>query len=425
MSTRLILPIVLGTVLVLPTVGFAATADWPQWLGPDRNGHVESGVTAPATLPKELTATWKVSSGGGFSAPVVAAGKLIYLDENGTREIAHCLDAATGKELWQVDYAERFEDEWGAGPRATPIIDRDRVYVQSCNGELRCFSLGDGKVIWGASFEKDFGVKFLGSKAKEGTASRRGNNGSGVIDGDGFFVPVGNTEGASLVCFDKRTGKVLWKSGTDEAGYSSFVTATLGGTRQVVAFTADALLGAAVDTGKILWRVPLKTNAKRHAATPVIIGETVAVNSHTLGILCFKIAKQGGAFSAERAWANTELKINLATPVLVGGNLYCQGASRDYVCVDAKTGETKWKQAGFGLGKKDYASTIALGDRLLVLTEDGQLLLLAANPEKYTELSRLQVCGNTWCYPAFAHGKLYVRDARQLLCLDLSPVAIP
>ena len=425
MSSRLILPLLLGAVLLRPAVATAATADWPQWLGPDRNGHVASGVTAPATLPKELKAVWKVSSGGGFSAPVVAGGKLVYLDENGSREIAHCLDAATGKELWQIDYADRFEDEWGAGPRATPIIDRDRVYVQSCNGELRCLSLGDGKVIWGANFEKDFGVKFLGSKANEGTASRRGNNGSGVIDGDRFIVPVGATDGASLVCFDKRTGKVLWKSGTDEAAYSSFITATLAGTRQVVALTADALCGAAIDTGKILWRVPLKTNAKRHAATPVIIGDTVAVNSHTFGILCFKIAKQGDAFTAERAWANTEQKINLATPVLAGGNLYSQGAARDYVCVDAKTGVTKWKQTGFGLGKKDYASTIALDDRLLVLTEDGQLLLLAANPEKYTELSRLQVCGNTWSYPAFADGRLYVRDARQLLCVDLSPSLIP
>ena len=425
MSTRLILLLVLGTSLFLPVVAPAATTDWPQWRGPDRSGHVAPGVVAPTTLPKELKAAWKVPSGGGFSAPVVAGGKLIYLDENGTREVAHCLDAATGKELWQIDYADRFEDEWGAGPRATPIIDRDRVYVQSCNGELRCLSLGDGKVIWGSSFETDFGVKFLGSKAKEGTASRRGNNGSGVIDGDRYIVPVGNTEGASLVCFDKRTGKVLWKSGADEAGYSSFITATLAGTRQVVAFTADALLGAAVDSGRILWRVPLKTNAKRHAATPVVIGDTVAVNSHTLGILCFKIAKQGDAFTAGRAWENAEQKINLATPVLVGGHLYSQGAARDYVCVDAKTGATKWKQTGFGLGKKDYASTIALGDRLLVLTEDGQLLLLAANPEKYTELARLQVCGNTWSYPAFADGKLYVRDARQLLCVDLSPSLLP
>ena len=198
------------------------------------------------------------------------------------------------------------------------------------------------------------------------------------------------------------------------------MVATVAGVRQVVAFTADALLGADVATGKILWRVPLKTNAKRHAASPVILGDHVVVNSHSIGLVCFEISKAGEGLKATQAWANTDLLINLATPVAVGGCLYTQGAHGDFVCVDAKTGAVKWTQAGFGGGKKDYASTIAAGDKLLVLSESGQLVLLAANPEKYTELGRLQVCGNTWSFPAFANGKLFVRDGRQLLCVDLA-----
>jgi outer membrane protein assembly factor BamB len=397
----------------------AAASDWPQWRGPSRSGHAPLNAPLPPTLPKELKPVWKITVGAGHSSPIVAGNKLVYLDVNSTREIAHVLDAATGKELWQVDYADRFEDEWGAGPRATPILDGDRLYAQSCNGELRCLSLADGKTIWQSNWEKDFGVKFLGSKANEGTATRRGNSGSGVIDGDRFVAPVGGTQGASLVCFDKMTGKVLWKSGDDEAAYSSFMIGTLAGVKQVVAFTAEALLGADLETGKILWRVPLKTNAKRHAASPVIFGNRVAVNSHTFGIACFDIAKDSGGFKATEAWANKDLKINLATPVLVDGHLYCQGAAKDYVCADAKTGQTKWTQTGFGLGRKDYASTIAIGKNLLVLTEDGTLLLLAANPDKYTELARVQVCGNTWAFPAYAKGKLYVRDGRSLQCFDL------
>jgi outer membrane protein assembly factor BamB len=146
----------------------------------------------------------------------------------------------------------------------------------------------------------------------------------------------------------------------------------------------------------------------------------VVVNSHTLGLLAFHIAKEGDGQKATPAWANKDLKINLATPVLVGGYLYCQGANRDYVCVEAATGQLKWAQTGFGLGKKDYASTIAIGEKLLVFTEDGQARLLAATPAKYTELGRLQVCGNTWSYPAYANGRLYARDARQLVCVDLA-----
>ena len=405
-------------LLATLSVPSASGDDWPQWRGPTRTGHAP-GQQAPTTLPKELAPLWKIPVGGGFSAPIVAAGRVIYLDENGSREIAHALDAATGKELWQVDYADVFRDEWGAGPRATPLIDGDRVYAQSCNGEFRCLSLKDGKVLWQTSYEKDFGVKFLGSKANEGTATRRGNSGCGVIDAQRLILPVGGTKGASLVCFDKASGKVLWQSGNDEAAYSSFMVGTLAGVRQVVAFTADALLGADLADGRILWRVPLKTNAKRHAASPVILGDRVVVNSHTIGLVCFEITKAGPGLKATQAWANKDLLINLATPVAVENHLYTQGPKGDYVCVDAQTGEVKWSQPGFGGTKKDYSSTIAIGNKLLVLTEGGQLALLAASPEKCEELARLQVCGNTWSFPAYADGKFFVRDGRQLLCLEL------
>jgi len=396
-----------------------STGNWPQWRGPDRNGYAKDAQSIKS-LPKELKPVWKIDIGGGFAAPVVQGSALIYVDENGSREFAHRLDAATGKEVWKIDYAKMESDEWGAGPRATPIIDGERVYVQSMNGEFRCLDLASGKTIWQTSFDQQFGVKFLGSKAREGTASRRGNNGSGVIAGDKLVLPVGNTDGASLVCFNKNDGKVLWKSGTDEAAYSSFITATLAGVPQVVAFTADALLGASLDDGKILWRVPLETNAKRHAATPVVDGDNVIVNSHTIGLVAFRISKDTGGFKANPAWANQDLKINLATPVLVDGHFYCQGANKDYICAEAATGKLKWSKPGFGQGKRDYSSTIVVGKNLLVLTEEGTLLLLEPNPEKYTELARLQVCGNTWSFPAYANGKLYVRDTRNLQCIDLA-----
>lgn len=404
----------------LAVVLAAPASDWPQWRGPARTGHA-AGRPLPAALPKELTPLWKTAVGGGHSGPIVAAGRVLYLDENGSREIAHALDAATGKELWQSDYADVFRDEWGAGPRATPLIDGDRAYVQACNGEFRCLSLKNGQPVWATSFEKDFGVKFLGAKANEGTATRRGNNGSGVIDGQRLVLPVGGTKGASLVCFDKLTGKVLWQTGTDEAAYSSLMAGTLAGVRQVVAFTADALLGADLADGRILWRVPLRTNAKRHAASPILLGDRVVVNSHTIGLVCFEISKDGDRQKATQAWANKDLLINLATPVAVNGHLYSQGPKGDYVCVDARNGEVKWTQPGFGGTRKDYSSTIAVGDKLLVLTESGQLVLLAASPEKYEELARVQVCGSTWSFPAYADGKLFVRDGRQLLCLNLAP----
>jgi outer membrane protein assembly factor BamB len=282
-------------------------------------------------------------------------------------------------------------------------------------------NLTEGRTIWQTSFERDFGVKFFGSKANEGTASRRGNNGSAVICGNSIIVPVGSTNGATLVAFSKQTGKQLWKSQDDEAAYSSLMVAKLAGTEQIVAFTADALLGVTPDKGRLLWRVPFKTDAKRHAASPVIFGDTVTVNSQTIGLVCERISQESGVFKATRAWANKVLKINLATPVEVDGDLYCLGVQGNYVCVDAQTGKLKWSQPGFGKGdKKDYASTIVVKNHLLILTYNGLLVLAAADPAKFTELGRLQVCGNTWSFPAYAQGNLFVRDGRELICVRLA-----
>ncbi|MBI3415492.1 MAG: PQQ-like beta-propeller repeat protein [Verrucomicrobia bacterium] len=390
--------------------------DWPQWRGPARNA-IALDARSIASLPADLKPVWKIRIGGGHSGPVVAGGKLVYLDEDGEQEIAHLIEAKSGREIWRTPFASMYQDEWGAGPRSTPTIDGARVYVQSCNGEFRCLNLADGKPIWATSFEKDFGVVFVGSKANEGTARRRGNNGSGVIDADRIVLPVGSTTGASLVCFDKHTGAMLWKSGEDEAAYSSLMMATLAGVRQVVAFTADALVGADLRDGKILWREPLKTNAKRHTASPVIIGDTVLVNSHTFGLIAFRISKLGGSVKSEQAWLNADLKINLATPVVVGDYLFSHGPAKNFVCVEAQTGKQHWAQDGFG---KEYSSTLAVGKTLLVLTDLGELVLVAANPDKYVELGRQQICGKTWSFPAFAGGKLYVRDNKDLQCFDFT-----
>jgi outer membrane protein assembly factor BamB len=393
--------------------------DWPQWRGPERTGCADSREQGPGSLSGDPKVFWRKEIGGGFSSPVVARGKLAYLDAQDGKEIAHLIDAATGKEIWQTVYGEMYEDEWGPGPRSTPILDENRVYVQSCKGEFRCFNIENGKVLWGVSFEKEFGVPFLGSKANEGTASRRGNDGCGVINGDHIFLPVG-ANGASLVCFDKRTGKIIWKSQNDEAAYSSLMMATLAGVKQVVYYSADALMGIESSSGKLLWRVPLRTDAKRHAATPVIFDDSVVVNSQTIGLVCIKIARDGDALKATQSWANKQLKINISTPVLVNRFLYCQGVGRNLVCVDAADGKLMWSQEGFG---EKYSAIIALGKNLLITTDRGELVMVAADSSKYTELGRIQICGKTWNHPAYADGKLYVREGLtsgwKLSCLGL------
>jgi len=408
--------------LLIVAIGPDSVAgDWPEWRGPARDGHAAADEIAPASLPREPNFAWRLDIGGGFSSPVVAGGKLVYLDGQAGKEVAHLVDVKTGKELWRTPYADMYQDEWGQGPRSTPIMDGDCIYVQSCNGEFRCLNLADGKLLWGVSFDKDFGVPFLGSRGGEGTASRRGNNGTGVIDGDRVFVPVGSTKGASLVAFDKRSGKVLWKSQNDEAAYSSLMVGTLAGVRQVIYFSADALMGIKTEDGKLLWRVPLRTDAKRHAATPLLFGDSVIVNSHTIGLRCFKIASEAGGLQATPAWANKDLKIKHFHPVLVGSNLYSQGAGANLVCVDATNGNLLWSQDGFG---ERFGALVAVGERLIGISDRGQLILFAADKTKYSELGRLQACGKTWNSPAWAGGRLFLREGLtsgwKLSCLDVT-----
>ena len=386
----------------------ASAADWPQWMGPKRDGRAAAGAWTAKTLPDAAKPAWQMPIGGGFSSPVVAGSLVVYCDIQDNEEVVHAVDLATGKEKWATRYSPGFGDEWGPGPRATPVIDGDRVYVQSCTGEFRCLALADGKIRWSASFEKDFGVRFIGNKANEGTASRRGNNGTGVVDGDTVYVPVGSTRGASLVAFDKLTGKVRWQAGSDEAAYAALQIAEIAGTRQVVYFTAEALTAHACADGRELWRVPLRTGAKRHAATPLVLGNRVVVNSHTFGTVAVEISHDGDTWTATQAAKNPQMKINLASLVAVDGHLYGHGNSRNFVCLDAKTLQTVWTQDGFG---KELSSTIALdSQRLLALTDLGELILIAADPSAYRELGRLQVCGRTWSVPALADNWLIVRE---------------
>lgn len=389
-----------------------AAGDWPQWRGPNRDGHAATDEKFTLQKLEKPEAKWRIPIGGGFSSPIVHKGLVFYLDEKDGKEVANCAQLADGKKLWSTPYADVYQDEWGAGPRSTPFTDGEKIWAHSCNGEFRCFSAKDGKVLWGFSFE-DFGVKFLGSKAREGTASRRGNNGSALLDGDAVIVPVGATNGATLVCLNKDTGKLIWKSGEDEAAYSSLMVANLAGARQVVAYAGDALLGADRITGKVLWRVPLKTNAKRHTGTPVIFGNNIMVNSHTFGVICFEITRQGSDFKAVQKWRNPDLKINLASPVIVGSHFYTHGESKNFVCGNIADGVRTWSAPGFG---KETSSVLAIGKDLLVLTDAGEFVVAEADPNNYREKLRIQLCGKNWNHPALAEGMLLVRDQRELAC---------
>jgi outer membrane protein assembly factor BamB len=412
-----------ASLLVLAATSYST--DWPQWRGPNRDGVIVDKTHVLNALPAEPKVLWKIEAGPGQSSPVFAGGKLVFLDLVGEEETAHCLDAATGKELWKAGVGPRvvFSPDYGGGPRCTPLVDGDRIYTQTGEGEFRCLELATGKVLWRMNFGTDFGATWFGNKsgdpaAKETASRRHGNNGSAVIDGDRIFVPVGSPEKGTLMAFDKKTGKQLWAAGNDNTAYSSVMVATLAGVRQVVHFTADALMGVEVATGKILWREPLKTGAKRHACTPVIVGDTVTVASSTIGTIKFQIVKDGAGLKAQQAWAALPVKTTLTTPVVLGGKLYTLSAGErtSLTCLDFETGNELWKQTGFS----DYAALTAVNDKLIALNSTGELFLVKMGSANYEELGRVQLCAKTWASPAYADGRIFVKDERNVTAFALA-----
>jgi outer membrane protein assembly factor BamB len=397
-------------------------ADWPQWRGPDRNGHVPAGVAVPTSLEVH-SIVWQIPIGDGVASPVVSGGKVFYLDNQQAKETVHGVDATSGKELWSATLDDVTHDTQSVpGPRCTPLADGDRVYAQSCRGKLQCLSAADGKLIWESNYVHDFNAIFIGEKGKAQGASRHGYAGSPLIDGDHLIVEAGGPHGASVVCFDKLTGKVIWKSGDAMPGYAAPIIATIAGTKQIVAFMADEVIGLDAGDGKPLWQVPVKTALGRHVTTPVVVGDMVCVASHQAGLIGIKVTYASGEFKAEQAWVDKRSAINFSSPVAVGDFLYGAGPSKNLICVDIRTGKQMWSKEDYFASTSAgsvHAGLIVMDKNILVLTDKGELVMIAADSSECHEIGRAQVAAVNWCNPAYVDGKLFLRDAHNLLCVAL------
>jgi len=396
--------------LLLFSVG---ASDWPRWRGPAGDGHAPPGTPALARIPSEPRILWQVPAGPGLASPVVSAGVVLVFDTQDGRETLRALDAKSGGELWRAPIDEPFTDSQGpTGPRCTPLIDGDRAYAVSCRGELQCLALKEGRRLWQVNYVAHFGAVFVGEKGGTPGAARHGNNGSPLVDGDHLIACAGGTNGAGVVCLDKLTGAVVWKSLNDMAGYASPVVAELAGRRQVIVFTADGLVGLDRRDGSELWRVPVKTAFARHVATPLVRGDLVIAGSHQSGLLGVRVVSEGGNWKATPVWTCRDGAPNFSSPVLVGDRVFGLGPAKNIVCLNAATGVLDWSESGLisTSADKAYGGLLVVGTHVLLLTDTGELILFAADSAAYRELGRAQVVGVNWCNPAFADGVLYLRD---------------
>ena len=404
---RYLIPVLLAFGVASDALG----GDWPRWRGPENTGAVSDKADWIEKLPAEAKVLWKIPAGPGFSSPVVEGDHVLFLDNQDDKETIHLFNARDGTRKWRETLDTTFKDSQGPrGPRCTPVLDGPLLFAQSSQGEFQCRQVADGKLVWRTNFS-DFGARFIGEKGTAPGAVRHGNNGSPLVDGDKVYVQVGGTN-ASVVCFEKKTGKVAWASESDVPGYAAPFIATVAGVRQIVSFTADGVIGLDAAGGKLLWRFPVKTAFARHVTTPVVVGDVVVVSSHQVGLIGIKVSQDGASLKAEQAWVNKDGAMNFSSPVAVDRHIVGLGPKKDIVCVDAATGKLAWSQQGLVASSADkaHAGFIRLGGNVLMLSDSGELVLFKADPKAFAELGRTQVCGATWCNPAYAGGVLYLRD---------------
>ena len=389
--------------------------DWPQFLGPARNGAITETNLAPSWPKEGPPALWHREVGPGFSGPVVSGGKLILFHRMDDKETVECLDAGTGKELWKADYPTRYRDDFGfdEGPRATPSIDGPRVFTFGAEGMLTCWELASGKKIWSA----DTKARFNSAKGFFGVAS------SPLVEGSAVILNIGGRNGAGIVAFDRMTGSVLWKATDDEASYSSPVSATIGGKRRVLVITRAALVALDPTDGKLLFRHPWRPpmHASVSAAAPLVVDDLVFISaSYGTGATLLRFKESG----PEKIWSGDEaLSSHYATSVHHQGFLYGfdgradpgMQAESSFRCVELKTGKVRWSESSLKAGIVTLAN-----DQLLILTEKSELVRAPATPSGFKPTNRAQILPFVVrAHPALANGLFYARSTDKLVCLDL------
>ncbi len=417
MSRRYQVALLFTTGLLITLLGIAALlagcggakAEWPQYQGLTRdNISHETGwlKTWHEDGPEVL---WRIPMGEGYSGISIVDGRIYTMLSEGEDEFAVCLDASDGTEIWRSRTDDKYHSGEGSGPRSTPAVDGDRVYVLSAKGKLYGLDAGSGEKVWGHDFVTEFESGMPGF----------GFSSSPIIEGDSLLIEAGGKNGKSIVAFDKKTGAVLWTSHTDRAGYSSPIVIDSNGVRQAIFMTGNSLVSVSPTDGTVYWtHVPWPTGNDINAAVPIHLpGDRIFVSAaYDKGSVLVQIKSDDDEMSVEEVWRSHDVMENwMSSSVLLGEYLY--GFDESILkCIEASTGEQKWAHRGFGRG------TLLLSDgHLILLGEGGNLGIAEASPSEYKGVAETQVLeGRCFTPPTFAGGKLYLRNQKELVCIDLS-----
>jgi outer membrane protein assembly factor BamB len=397
-------------ILLLLTCQASLGEDWPQFLGPARNG-IYSGPFPVMWAKSGPAVLWKLDVGQGFSAPVVARGRVILFHRREHQAIVEALEAATGKRVWLATYPTDYRDDFGfdEGPRAAPAVAGERIYTFGAEGVLQALDFATGKRIWTVDTRQKFGAPkgFFGAAC------------SPLVDDGRVLMNVGGPNGAGIAAFDAATGKVLWTATSDEAGYSAPMVTMIGGSRHALFWTRAGLVDADPANGKVRFEFPWRSrsHASVNAAAPVVVGNLVFLSaSYGTGATLLQI----DGTAVKQIWASDDaLSNHYATSVYHDGYLYGYHGRQEFGqslrAIELKTGKVAWNVDGFGAGTVTLA-----GDRLVLIRESGELVEASVSPKEFRPIAHAQLLpAIVRSYPALADGRLYVRNERTVACFDL------
>jgi outer membrane protein assembly factor BamB len=362
---------------------------------------------------------WKQAIGRGFSSVAIANGRLFTMEEeappNGPgasaprrHEAVICHDAHDGREVWRFHYPNEYDERFGAGPRSTPTVDDQHVYAVGPTGIFHCLRADTGGMVW----RHDLRQEFHGRKMRYGVSF------SPLVDGELVYATPGGPDSNAVVAFDKQSGRVVWKALNDEMGYSSPIMATMAGVRQLLVLTNEALVSLSPTDGTVSWRYLWQTQNGFNIATPLAFGNYVFISSaYGKGCALLEVrAEADGSQRPYRVYEHNRMRNYFASSVLWGDYLYGFD-EMDLVCMNVRTGRLAWREKGIRSFRK--GSLLLVGGYLIIFGEGGTLSLAEATPAGYHEAASYRVSENkSWTVPAWAQGRLYIRDESQLVCLD-------
>jgi outer membrane protein assembly factor BamB len=385
----------------------AESAYWTDFRGPNRDGHYRERPIRTDWPSGGLKPVWKQPIGGGYASFVVARGRAFTIEQRGSEEVVAAYDVASGRELWTTRWKARFQEYMGGdGPRATPTWADGRVYALGALGELRAVDEATGRTHWRTNILDDHGAANL----------PWGMSGSPLVTGSTVVVFPGGRNGASIAAYDKDSGARIWAAQNDLQAYSSPMLVTLAGVPQILVFSASRLMGVTPDRGELLWEFPWKTQFDVHAAQPLAVaGDRLFLSSgYGTGAAVIELSQAAGRFSVREVWRNIRMKNQFTSSLLHEGFIYGLDESI-LACVDAATGELKWKGGRYG-----YGQTLLASGHVIVLTEDGDMALVRATPDRHEEIVRFPVLdGKTWNHPAISDGILLIRNGAEMAAFDL------